>query len=279
MSRHFNFFHMKKRRKTKKIGLFARHARHFLNIKSIIYIVVLASLSVVAFGYVAYEQKSAAISLKASAAPELMDSLRPATSASMVAAIFEDAATSTPVFSSLDLSYDIGVYVYSKKKHVCNDYRNVYKPNYFSMRCKVAEGVWRGHLVKKIEVAGYSKLRVKAGLGVKDYTDYFAECGHKGVNRDDFTTLMVLSYNPETSFAWDCNHEVVEAKWQMCQVLKTDPGVMAYCNVPMCSNGKSCDFEIDVSKKDAVYLLFSTNDAWVADIEGSLSNAEYALIK
>lgn len=184
-----------------------------------------------------------------------------------------------PVFSSVDLSYNVGVYVYSKKKYVCNDYRNVLRPNYFSMRCKVAEGVWRGHMVKKIDVAGYSKLRVKANLGVNDYTDYFAECGHVGVNRADFTTLMVTSFDPEASFRWDCNHEVAEEKWSMCQVGKTDPGVLAHCGLPICSQNASCDFEADVTGQMAVYLLFSTNDAWMADIEGSLSNVEIFLIK
>lgn len=271
---------MKKRRKTKKNWFFAQHARRFLHIKVIILIVVLAGLAAIASGYVVYEKKSAAISKKVSAAPEPVNSLAPARAqSSTVAAFFESAATSTPEFLPLDLSYDIGIYVYSKKKYVCNDYRNVIKPNYFSMRCKVASGIWRGHAVKKIDVAGYSKLRVKAGLGVNDYTDYFAECGHQGVNRDDFTALMALSFDPEQTFRWDCNHEVAEEKWQKCQVKKTDPGVLAQCGIPMCSKSKSCDFEIDVSKKDAIYLLFSTNDAWLADIEGSLSNVEYSLIK
>lgn len=271
---------MKKRRKKRKIGFFAQHTRRFLSAKFIIAAVVLTGLAAAVFSYAVYEEKSAAISKKASAASDSANSFEiAASSVSTAASFFESAGASTPAFSSLDLSYDMGVYVYSKKKHVCNDYRNVYKADYFSMRCKVADGVWRGHLVKKIAVAGYSKLRVKANLGVKDYTEYFAECGHKGVNRDDFFTLAALSFDPQRSFDWDCNHEVAEAKWSMCQVLKTDPGVMAYCGVPICSNGRSCDFEIDVSKKSEIYLLYSANDAWVADIEGSLSNVEYALTK
>ncbi len=267
---------MKKRRgkKKKKTGFFSRHAW------LIVAAIVLSVLSSAAFSYVIFEEKSAVISKKTSIVSILADSSEPAAaSVSTAAATFEDSVTSTLKFLPLDLSYDTGVYVYSKKKHVCNDYKNIYKSNYFSMRCKVASGVWRGHLVKKIDVAGYAKLRVKASLGVKDYTDYFAECGHKGINRGDFITLMALSYDPEQSFRWDCNHEVVEAKWQMCQVKKTDPGVLASCNLPMCSNSINCDLEIDVEKQSAIYLLFSANDAWVADVEGSLSNVEYSLIK
>ncbi len=271
---------MKKRRKTKKIGLLAQHARCFLSAKFIIAAIVLIGLAAAAFGYAVYEEKSAEVSKKASAALDSANSSElAASSVFTVSALFESGNTSTPAFSPLDLSYDIGVYVYSKKKHVCNDYKNIYKQDYFSMRCKVATGVWRGHLVKKINVAGYGKLRVKANLSIKDYTDYFAECGHKGVNRDDFFALAALSFDPQRTFDWDCNHEVAEAKWSMCQVLRTDPGVMAYCGVPMCSNGRSCDFEIDVSKQSEVYLLYSANDAWMADIEGSLSNVEYSLIK
>jgi hypothetical protein len=271
---------MGRKKGKKKFAFLFRHAKCFLSAKFITAALVLAGLSAVAAGYIIYEKKLAGGSEKVSAASELTNSSMPArTPASTVAAFFEDTAASTPIFLPLDLSYDIGVYVYSKKKHVCNDYRNVMKPNYFSMRCKVADGVWRGHLVKKIDVAGYSKLRVKAGLGINDYTDYFAECGHQGVNRDDFIALAALSYDPQRTFDWDCNHEVVESKWSMCQVQKIDPGVIAYCGVPMCTKSRSCDLEIDVSKERAIYLLFSVNDAWVADIEGSLSNVQYALIK
>lgn len=265
---------MKKRRRAKKNNFFAQYAR------LIIAAVVLAVLSFAAFSYIIYEKKVSAVSEKISVASESADFSAPQrTPASTIAAFFEPAATSTPAFLPLNLSYDMGIYVYSKKKYVCNDYRNVVKPNYFSMRCKVASGIWRGHYVKKIDVEGYGKLRVKASLGISDYTDYFAECGHKGVNRDDFIALTALSYDPESTFRWDCNHEVAENKWSMCQVLKTDPGVIAHCGVPMCAKSRSCDLEIDVSKKSAVYLLFSVNDAWMADIEGSLSNVEYALIK
>lgn len=271
---------MKKRRKIKKIWPFARLARRSFNVELIIFIVIFAGLTAIISGFMIYEKKAAIIFNKTSAAAEREKfSITAKNPAIMLAASVESAAASAPVFFSLDLSYGAGIYVYSKKKHVCNDYKNVYGLNYFSMRCKVAEGVWRGHFVKKIDVAGYSKLRVKAGLGVNDYTDYFSECGHKGVNRDDFVALMALSYDPERTFRWDCNHEVAEEKWSMCQVEKSDPGVMAYCGVPMCTKSRNCDFEIDVSKKSAIYLLFSVNDAWVADIEGSLSNVEIALTK
>jgi hypothetical protein len=37
--------------------------------------------------------------------------------------------------------------------------------------------------------------------------------------------------------------------------------------------------EVDVSGRDAIYLLFSVSDAWVADIEGDLSGVEVTLIK
>lgn len=263
---------MKKRRK--KDRFFSQHAWQ------IAAAVVLAVLSSAAFSYLIYEQKSEAIYKKVSVASEPANSsISAAPSASTLAASFDVTATSTPIFSPLDLSYGAGIYVYSKKEHVCNDYRNIIRPNYFSMRCKVADGIWRGHFVKKIDVAGYNKLRVKASLGVNDYTDYFAECGHKGVNRDDFINLVAFRYDPTFKLDAECNHEVAEEKWSKCQVANSDPGVVAHCGVPMCSNGRSCDFEINVSKRDAIYLVFSVNDVWVADIEGSLSNVEYALIK
>ena len=110
---------MKKRRKTKKISLFARHARRFSRIKLIIFIVVISGLAAAAAGFAVYEKNYAAISKKASAASEPASSSMPARAqASTLAAFFEPAATSTSVSFSSELSYDIGVYVYSKKK-VC----------------------------------------------------------------------------------------------------------------------------------------------------------------
>lgn len=147
------------------------------------------------------------------------------------------------------------------------------------MRCKSASALWRGMWVKKIDVAGYSKLQLKASLKVNDYTDYFAECGHKGVNRDEFTDLIILYSDPRPKLDAECNHVVGEEKWSDCSVNFRDPSAVKHCGVPKCSSGKSCNMEVDVSGRDAIYLLFSVSDAWVADIEGDLSGVEVTLIK
>jgi hypothetical protein len=267
------------RRTKKKINFFTKHLRCFTSPEFVVIVAILAVLSAGIGALDAVNGKSTTVSGKQIvSSPELK--VPPVVTSEQAVFISEpEDATSTSERFSPNLAYDIGVYVYSKKSDVCNDYKNVINQNYFSMRCKVASGIWRGHMVKKVDVAGYKKLRVKAGLGVNDYTDYFAECGHRGVNRADFVALAALSFNPEDSWRWDCNHEVNEDLWHKCQLKKSDPGVMAYCGVPMCARSANCDFEIDVSKKEAVYLVFSANDAWVADIEGSLSNVEYILTK
>lgn len=190
------------------------------------------------------------------------------------------ALASSPALagSSLNLSSGIGVYVMSKKTAPCKDYKNTLLSNAFGFRCKTgASAIWRGLWTKKIDVAGYSKLRVTAFLTVNDYTDYFAECGHKGTNRDDFVDLIALSSDPNPKLRSECNHEIAENKWSECFIDNEDASAITHCGIPKCNGSQTCDIEIDVSGKEAIYLLFSTRDAWQADIEGVLSDVKISL--
>jgi len=270
---------MKKMTKT-KAGFLGQHAKYFLSVKFIIVAVVLAGLSAGAGAYkvvwgtnaVDFNKQTASILEEKSDISESIISSAPETPIAL-------ASSSASVVDSLNLSNNIGVYVYSKKTGPCKDYSNTVMSKQFSMRCKTANALWRGQWTKKIDTAGYSKLRVKASLDVNEYTNYFSECGYKGTNRDDFVDLIALSSDPEPTLNAECNHVVPEKEWSKCFIKNTDPAAITHCGIPKCSSSKSCDLEIDINGREAIYLLFSVSDSWLADVEGVLSNAEITLTK
>lgn len=180
-----------------------------------------------------------------------------------------------------NLSRNNGVYVLSKDAAPCEDYKNTTKSKTFAFRCKTLRSIYRGYWTKKIDVSGYSRLRVNAQLGVKNYTNtYFAECGYRGVNSDNSVELMLLSTDPNIELENECNHEVGEDKWSShCFISNEDTDIITHCGIPQCSASKSCDMQIDISGQKEIYMLFSVVDDWFADVEGSLSNVEVTLTK
>lgn len=183
------------------------------------------------------------------------------------------------ISSSLNLSENSTIYTYSKQASPCSSYLSNVSSNKVNLRCKSASAQWRAHWVKKVDVFGYNKLRIKAALALNDYTHFFTECGGYGVKYDNYVDLIVLSSDPNSTLSAECNRTVSEADWPKCGIGNTNSSAITHCGVPKCGTSKSCDFEVDVSGRDAVYLLFTTADAWLADIEGILSNAEITLTK
>lgn len=273
---------MPRRRKSKKSFLY--HAKCLLSIKFLVVAVLLAGFSAFAAGYkMVYGTKTGFFGGQtALISKKVKPPSQPAVPApaAVVPAAATYSAPEPPLSFPLNLSSKIGVYVFSKKTGPCKDYSNNVLSSAFSMKCKTASALWRGMWTKKIDVAGYKKLRIRASLQVNDYTDYFAECGHKGVNRDNFVDLMVLSSNPEPKLDAECNHVVWQDRWASeCSINSQDPSVITHCGIPRCSSSRSCDMEIDVTGREAAYLLFAVTDAWTADIEGELSGVEVTLTK
>ncbi len=184
-----------------------------------------------------------------------------------------------PTTSSLNLSESSTVYTYSTQSHPCNSYQNNISSSQVTLKCKSASAHWRAHWVKKVDVSGYSKLRIKTALALNDYTHFFTECGGKGVKYDNYVDLIVLSSDPSSTLSAECNRIVSDADWPKCNIGNTNSSAITHCGVPKCGTSKSCDFEIDVSGRGAVYLVFYATDPWLADIEGTLSNVEITLTK
>ncbi|MBU4421636.1 hypothetical protein L6259_03070 [Candidatus Parcubacteria bacterium] len=179
-----------------------------------------------------------------------------------------------------NLSGNIGVYIMSKKRARCQDYRNTLKPGFFAFRCRTENSIWRGFWTKKIDVKGFSKLRVEASLGVRDYTGSFAKAGYSGVSLEDAVDLIAFSIDPNIELANECNHVVGDDLWwEHCLVTNKDAGVMAHCGIPQYDASKSCDMTLNVADKDAIYMTFAVHDDWFADIEGTLSNMKITLTK
>lgn len=121
----------------------------------------------------------------------------------------------------------------------------------------------------------YKKLKIKADLGLMDHSAFFSECNYNGgVKSDDYVDLIVLSQDPMPTLDVQCNRIASDSEWSQCGVANSGTGVLAHCGVSKCTTSKKCDFEVDVSGLNTAYLVFRTGDAWMADIEGILSNLQ-----
>ncbi|TAN33523.1 hypothetical protein EPN28_01780 [Patescibacteria group bacterium] len=188
------------------------------------------------------------------------------------------ASPPSPVTSILNLSDDYSTYTYSKLANSCSSYKNNISSSQVSLRCGNSSAHWRVHWVKKINVSGFDKLQVKADLVLDDHTSFFSECDGHGVKYDNYVDLIIVNSDPNATLSAECNRVVSDADWPKCAVNYIHPTAITHCGVPKCGTSKSCDFEVDVAGRDAVYLVFYTTDPWLADIEGTLSNAKITLM-
>lgn len=118
----------------------------------------------------------------------------------------------------------------------------------------------------EVPTKGASKIQIKANLGLKDYASFFG----KGVKSDNYVDLLALSSNPKGILSGECNRNVSEADWPKCSAVSD----LGHCGVPAYSESKSCGFEISTAGLSNFYLVLRTADAWLADVEGSISNLQ-----
>ncbi len=181
---------------------------------------------------------------------------------------------------TINLSGGEAFYNFTKQSAPCSQYQNSFSASKISLRCKYSTGQWRNYWVEKVNTVGLQKLKIKADLGILDHTGFFDECSRNGgVKSDDYVDLIVLSQDPMPTLDIECNRIVSDSDWSQCGVANSGTGVLAHCGVSKCTTSKKCDFEVDVSGLNAVYLVFRTGDAWMADIEGTLSNIQVCQIK
>lgn len=182
---------------------------------------------------------------------------------------------------SIDLSAGDALYNYTKANAPCDQYQNsLNDQNLIKLRCENSSAEWRNYWVKKINVAGNEKIKIKADLGLQDHSRFFSECDYNGgVKYDNYASLIVLKENPMPTLDAECYKKASVEEWSKCSVPKSGSSVLGICGVPKCSTSIKCDFEADVSGLNFAYLVFSISDAWSADIEGTLANLKICPIK
>lgn len=172
----------------------------------------------------------------------------------------------------VNLANSYTLYAYSKQVAPCNDYQKNITAANLSLKCKSSAAQWRNYWIKKINVAGFGKLKIKADLGLNDYSRFFSECSGQGVKSDNYVGLMVLSSDPTTMLSQECNRLASENDWSKCGVTENNSSILGQCGVAKCTTSRQCNFGVNLSGNDSVYLVFRAADAWPADVEGNLSN-------
>lgn len=170
----------------------------------------------------------------------------------------------------INLSEGYKTYFFYKSVSPCASYSRSVTASRFSVRCNQASAQWREHYIKEVSTQGASKLKIKATLGLIDYAHFFGT----GVKSDDYVDLIALSTDPNPTFQGECNKSVSEADWPKCGLSSSHPSSLGHCGVPKNSESKYCDFEINISGKSKIWLALRVADAWLADVEGSLTNLE-----
>lgn len=180
----------------------------------------------------------------------------------------KETTTNTAGCQKVNLSEGYRTYYFYKSASPCSSYVRSVTTSKFSVRCNQASAQWREHYVKEVSTQGASKLKIRASLGLKDYAHFFGT----GVKSADYVDLMAFSSDPNPTFSGECNRAVSEADWSKCGIPNTSS--LGHCGVPANSEGKSCDFSVQTAGLSKVYLVLRVADAWLADVEGSLTNLE-----
>jgi len=185
----------------------------------------------------------------------------------------ESAPTQSPASGLEEVSLASGWtnYVLSKSVTPCSNYSRNQSSSFYSVRCGTGGAAqWREYSAKEVSANGAGKMEIRANLGLKDYASFFGT----GVKSDDYVDLIALSSDPRETLGAECNRTVSESDWSKCGFTNQGPSVLGHCGVPAYSESKSCDFEVTTTGLDNIYLVFRVADAWLSDVEGSLSNLQ-----
>lgn len=212
------------------------------------------------------------------AAPASIPASIPESASSPVSSAPAAAPSSAPTCSYADLSKDYKLYAYTVDTPgyatICGGYKNNISSRAISLRCSSSVAKWRNYFVKEVETGGAGKVRIKADLELKDHSKFFTECAGIGVKYDDYSELVVLSSNPKPALDAECDKVCSVEDWPKCAVKNNGANVLGHCGVAKCSASQKCDFEINVSGLNKIYLVYHISDAWLADLEGVFSNVQ-----
>ena len=189
----------------------------------------------------------------------------------------EPVAPSAPALSgcqAINLAEDYQLYTYTVETSPCSGYQNTLSENTLKLRCTNSVARWRNYWVKEVAVTGLNSVKIKSDLGLNDYTNFFTECPDGGVKYNNYSSILVLNEDPRPTFDQECNQVCATADWPKCGIQPADPRIIGTCGVAKCSSAQKCDFDVNVTGLDKIYLLYHISDAWPANLEGVMNNLQ-----
>lgn len=151
---------------------------------------------------------------------------------------------------SVDLS-GMPVYKVDKADHKCSSWTETKSDGYYKIGCNLEAGTWRAHGIKEVDVSGLGTVRIKATLKTTD----------SRVHYDDYVDLVGFTMDKGPELSLTCGKSTSD--WaNECAIKDRTTGSLGHCGLPKYALSRSCDFTIDVSGRDKIYLTFITADAW-----------------
>lgn len=166
-------------------------------------------------------------------------------------------------------------YNLTKNNAECADFVEETNGNNIKIKCQLPQAEWRTYFVKELETNNAKNMVVKADLKLIDYAKFFEESGGVGVKSDDYVDLLVVREDVRSGLESECNKTVTEEEWgKRCFLNKTSSAILGHCGIPKFTEFQNCNFQVKTENLKKTYLIFQVADAWLADLEGSLSNLE-----
>lgn len=166
-------------------------------------------------------------------------------------------------------------YTLSIRGAQCDNFTDEANESNFKFKCQDPNASWRLYLVKEQGMKEFKNLTIKAKLGLIDHAKFFEESGGIGVKYDNYVELLVSKEDVRSSLRDGCNKFAVGDEWsKLCVVSEISPSIIGRCGVPKFTQSQECSIPIKVEGFDKIYLIFNVADAWLADVEGEISNLE-----
>lgn len=152
---------------------------------------------------------------------------------------------------SVDLS-GMPVYKVDLAEHKCSSWTETKSDGYYKIGCNLEAGTVRAYGINAVSVpSGAETLRIKATLKTTD----------SSVHYDDYADLIVFTMDKGPELSLTCGKSTTD--WpNECVIKDRTTGSLGHCGLPKYTGSRACDFTVDVSGLNTVYLTFSMSDPW-----------------
>lgn len=157
----------------------------------------------------------------------------------------------------------------------CDNFIDEASEDSFKFKCQDPKASWRLYFVKEQKTRGFKNLTIKAKLDLIDHAKFFEESGGIGVKYDNYVELLVSNEDVRSSLEGVCNKTAVGDEWsKLCVISEISPSIIGRCGIPKFTQSQECSVSIKSEGFDKIFLIFNVADAWLADVEGEISNLE-----